>query len=186
MSQPAIWCPPLPGSSPGSETPMPSCCGRPHEYVACWDTLPGVLVKMRKQRGALFHDAQQSCGPTPGLSWARLESPWGWKARLTPAPWALLASERKMQTWWRCFFPFSLSGVLKMDSALQPCRMVPQECQRDRLAPWSQDSPGKLPPHSERPSAHHHPSCTASPRHIIPTAPGGDACVPHRQLLQLE
>ncbi|NXP86899.1 NMDZ1 protein, partial [Passerina amoena] len=67
-----------------------------------------------------------------------------------------------------------------------PCRMVPQECQRDRLAPWSQDSPGKLPPHSERPSAHHHPSCTASPRHIIPTAPGGDACVPHRQLLQLE
>ncbi|NXB89866.1 NMDZ1 protein, partial [Vidua chalybeata] len=67
-----------------------------------------------------------------------------------------------------------------------PCRMVPQECQRDRLAPWSQDSPGKLPPHSERPSAHHHPSCTASPRHIIPTAPGGDACAPHRQLLQLE
>ncbi|XP_009698386.1 PREDICTED: glutamate receptor ionotropic, NMDA 1, partial [Cariama cristata] len=67
-----------------------------------------------------------------------------------------------------------------------PCRMVPQECQRDRLAPWNQDSPGKLPSHSERPSAHHHPSCTASPRHIIPTAPGGDACVPHRQLLQLE
>uniref|UniRef100_A0A8C9EKH7 Uncharacterized protein n=1 Tax=Pavo cristatus TaxID=9049 RepID=A0A8C9EKH7_PAVCR len=31
VSQPAIWCSQLPLSSPGSETPKPSCCGRPHE-----------------------------------------------------------------------------------------------------------------------------------------------------------
>lgn len=48
-SQPAFWCPQLQCSSPGSETPMPSCCRRPHEYIACGDTLPGVLVKARKQ-----------------------------------------------------------------------------------------------------------------------------------------
>lgn len=48
-SQPAFWCPQLQCSSPGSETPVPSCCGRPHEYIACGNTLPGVLVKARKQ-----------------------------------------------------------------------------------------------------------------------------------------
>lgn len=41
----------------------------------------------------LYDDAWQSHGSTPGLSWAKLESPWGWKAGLTPAPWALLASK---------------------------------------------------------------------------------------------
>lgn len=79
-----------------AQRPQRPPAGRPHESIACWGTLPGVLVKTRKQRGALFHDAQQSCGPTPGLRWARLESPWGWKARLTqPHGLSWLASERR-------------------------------------------------------------------------------------------